>query len=104
MKKILLISDTNIDNFNGVVNLIHYLTANFSKLKISYQLVSTDDFTNFPVLSNDVRMALPKINYLAKLIASYQPNYIHIFTEGTLGLSAKLACESLNLPYTTSFN
>lgn len=103
MIKILFITDTMNNNFNGVVNLIHYLTNNLKKLKIDIQLVSTDDFSNFK-LTNDVRLAFPQINYISKLISKYQPNFIHIFTEGSLGLSAKLACDSLNLAYTTSFN
>lgn len=64
-----------------------------------------DQFRNWPCPSySEIRLALGCGSKLRKRLEKFQPDAIHIATEGPLGLAARNWCRKHQLPYTTSFH
>jgi glycosyltransferase involved in cell wall biosynthesis len=102
-QKILVITDNLLDQINGVV-------TTFSNIKIEaekdgYEVVFITP-ANFRYMDcpgyADVKLSLPF--GIGKIIKDIQPNYIHIATEGPVGLFARLWCNKNNLKYNTSYH
>lgn len=103
--KILLISDCSQELICGVTRKQNELIKNLRKNHVAV-LINSDDFfaaVDIPYWHN-VRAVIPNpISYyrLTHMIEQYDPNIIHIMTEGTLGLMASIHCSLKGRPYTT---
>lgn len=102
MKKLLLITDAWFPQTNGVVTTISHLKE---KLDSDYEVIVIHpgmfdqvSITFYPEIS----LAFPK--RLWKKIDKIKPDYIHIFTEGPIGLAAKSYCLKNKIKHTTSFH
>lgn len=102
-KKILIISDNLPDQINGVV-------TTFQNLKQQAQLngyaVQTIDPTSFAHIScpgyPEVKLSWPW--GIGKIIRNSGADYIHIATEGPIGLAASHYCWRKGLRYNTSYH
>ena len=103
MKKILVITDNLPDQINGVVTTYKNLTK--VALENGYE-ISYIDPTNFLYINcpgyTEIKLALP-VN-IGKLIASIDPDYYHIATEGPIGLAARAYLTSHGIKYNTSYH
>ena len=97
MKKIILVSDTSYPDVNGVATTIRNYQANIKESC----LLSSHDFKSFKCpFSNDVRLAYD-VEFDKDLFTG---NFaVHIFTEGTLGLSTRKFCLQNDIKFTTSY-
>ena len=105
MKKLLIITDTTKEQINGVVRTTN-ATVNILKSKnFDVEILNTDNFLNisFPFYK-EIKIALPQIWKVFKKIKNYNPDYIHISTEGVVGLMGIVVCKFKNLNYTTSYH
>jgi glycosyltransferase involved in cell wall biosynthesis len=103
MKTILIITDNTQDQVNGVATTFRNLE----------RLASSDDF-NIVYLNPDsfysvsaprypeVKLSFPK--GIEKKIRAANPSYIHIATEGPIGLAAKLWLDKNKWRYNTSYH
>jgi glycosyltransferase involved in cell wall biosynthesis len=102
-KTILVINDNLPGNINGVVTFL----SNIERLAVhdGYRMVyinpSFFPFVNCPGFP-DVKLSLP-INIASK-IRDAKPDFIHIATEGPLGLASRLYCDTNNIPYNTAYH
>lgn len=101
--KVLLITDSSRQHFSGVVNKINYLTQYMQAYGYEYKLLTTNDFYNIPITRGEIRLALTSRKTIRNIIEQYLPDYIHLFTEGSLGLLSKWVCDAENIRYTTSY-
>lgn len=102
-KTILIITDNEYTQINGVVttfkNIEKYATGD------GYNIVYLDpgQFTNISAFGYpEVKLSFPwKIN---EKIEKISPDYIHIATEGPIGLCAKIYCDYKGYRYNTSYH
>lgn len=103
MKKILIITDNLADQINGVVTTYKNLEAcaildNYNVVYITPRDFRYVDCPGYP----EVKLALAK--NMAQAITSLAPDYIHIATEGPIGLRARIYLTNSGIPYNTSYH
>jgi len=102
-KKILVITDNLKDQINGVVTTFKSIEP--VAKQDGYQLVFLDP-SHFKYFScpgyPEVKLSLA-LN-VSKKIKLIDPDFIHIATEGPIGLAAKLYLDKNNLKYNTSYH
>ena len=102
MKKLLLITDAWFPQTNGVVTTISHLKEKLDK-DYEVTIIHPGMFEQIPIVFYpEISLAFPK--KLWKKIDKIEPDYIHIFTEGPIGIAAKSYCLKNNLRHTTSFH
>ena len=103
MKKILIITDNLPEQINGVVTTYKNLEAcaildNYNVVYITPRDFRYVDCPGYP----EVKLALAK--NMAQAITSLAPDYIHIATEGPIGLRARVYLTNSGIPYNTSYH
>jgi glycosyltransferase involved in cell wall biosynthesis len=102
-KTILIITDNVRDQVNGVVTTFKNLEDHAGR--DGYRVVYCDpgQFPNFACPGYpEVRLCWP--HGISKKIKALQPDFIHIATEGPVGLFARWWCERNRIPYNTSYH
>lgn len=102
-KKILIITDNVKNQINGVVTTFKNLED--CARSDGHDIVYCDpgQFPNFACPGYpEVRLCWPW--GISKKIKALQPDYIHIATEGPVGLFARWWCERNHIPYNTSYH
>jgi glycosyltransferase involved in cell wall biosynthesis len=103
LKKILVITDNLPDQVNGVVTTFTNIELEAEKdgYKIKYL-----DPRSFPHVScpgyPEVKLCWPR--QIGKMILSEHPDYIHIATEGPLGVAARIWLDHKGWRYNTSYH
>jgi len=102
-KTILIITDNLKDQINGVVTTYKNIEA--CAVLDGYRVVyiTPGDFRYFDCPGyNEVKIAYPRA--MGKKIEALSPDYIHIATEGPIGLSARKYLSKHNLRYNTAYH
>lgn len=103
--KIALISDAWQPQINGVVTTLLKTCQILTELGHSIELITPDRFRSWPCPTYpSIRLALGCYKKLSALLDAFQPEAIHIATEGPLGLGARRYCRQSGYPFTTSFH
>ena len=101
--KILIITDAWYPQTNGVVRTMDNLGQQLRKRGHEVKYITPKEFFTVPMPTYpEIRLALnawPKIN---KMIKDYNPQVIHISTEGPLGFFGRKYCLKHNIKFTTS--
>lgn len=103
MKKLLIITDTTSKQTNGVVRTLNKTIENLSP-DFDVYIMSPENFRtiSLPFYKEiDVSLNCYKIGNKIECI---NPDYIHIATEGPVGLAGKLYCDKKGYNYTTSYH
>jgi glycosyltransferase involved in cell wall biosynthesis len=102
-KTILIITDNLRDQINGVVTT--YKNIEICAVRDGYNVVVLDpgwfSYIDCPGY-NEVKIAYPR--NMGKKIASVSPDYIHIATEGPLGLWARAYLSLVDIPHNTAYH
>jgi glycosyltransferase involved in cell wall biosynthesis len=104
MKKTILIITDNLPNqINGVVTTFNNLKLVGEQEEFTFEFITPLDFKhiNMPKYP-EVKLSFPF--GLTKKIKKINPDFIHIATEGTIGIAAKLACKKNKWKYNTSYH
>jgi len=102
-KTILIITDNVPDQINGVVTTFKNLEDHASRDGYSVVYIDPGQFPNFACPGYpEVRLCWP--HGISKKIKAIQPDFIHIATEGPVGLFARWWCERNHIPYNTSYH
>jgi glycosyltransferase involved in cell wall biosynthesis len=102
-KTILIVTDNLKDQINGVVTTYKNIEA--CAILDGYRVVyiTPGDFRYFDCPGyNEVKIAYPRA--MGKKIEEISPDYIHIATEGPIGLSARKYLSKHNLRYNTAYH
>ncbi|HEY3639350.1 MAG TPA: glycosyltransferase family 1 protein [Rhizomicrobium sp.] len=104
-RKLLIFTDAWAPQVNGVVRTLETLGKDLESLGWDVRYATPEGRLTVPLPTYpEIRLALFPRRSLEKLIDDFQPDAIHIATEGTIGLSARAICRKRNLPFTTSFH
>jgi glycosyltransferase involved in cell wall biosynthesis len=100
--RILLVTDAWEPQINGVCTTVKNVHKELNQLGHEVLLFHPGLFWGVTIPgSGGVKLCYP---FLKKKIARFKPDRVHIFTEGTLGFSARRACAKLELPFTTGYH
>ena len=103
MKKILVVTDNVPDQVNGVVTTFKNLEDQASLAGDRIVYIDPGQFPHFDCPGYpEVKICWP--HGISKKIKALQPDYIHIATEGPVGLFARWWCERNHIPYNTSYH
>ena len=103
MKRLLLITDV-WKQVNGVVRTLQTTVEYLKKFNVETRVLSSDDFSGFPFpFYREIKFAYPPASRIRRSIQDFSPSYIHIATEGPVGLAVRNYCVRHNLKFTTSY-
>ncbi|WP_084798320.1 glycosyltransferase family 4 protein [Pleomorphomonas koreensis] len=105
MTRITVVTDAWHPQVNGVVRSIERTNAELTAMGAHVTMVTPDLFRTLPLPSYpEIRVAISTYGRVAREIERGQPSYVHIATEGPLGLKARKWCRRNGMPYTTSYH
>lgn len=103
--RILIVTDAWLPQVNGVVRSIEALVREAPSLGVEIQILAADEFRTVPLPTYpEVRVAVTWPGAVRRRIEELEPDYIHIATEGPLGLCAWVACRRAGRPFTTCYH
>lgn len=103
--RIAFITDAWHPQINGVVTTIQNTCSALERSGHHIKLITPDQFNTIPCPSYpSIRLALACQKKLSRLLDEFNPQRIHIATEGPLGIAARKYCLKNNLAFTTSFH
>ena len=103
--KILIVTDAWRPQINGVVRTLERLAQELQQQGVTVDFLTPLEFRTLPCPTYpEIRLALTRRETIRRRIEMSRPDYIHIATEGPLGLMArKVAIETYG-GYTTSYH
>ena len=105
LNRILIVTDAWHPQVNGVVRTLQHLADCLAATRITVGFLTPDGFRTLPLPSYpEIRLALARPARVARQIAAFAPDHVHIATEGPLGILARRACRSSGLIFTTSYH
>ncbi|OYU14452.1 MAG: alpha-mannosyltransferase [Alphaproteobacteria bacterium PA4] len=103
--RITLVSDAWSPQVNGVVRTLSTVLDLATARGHRVQTITPDRFFSVPMPSYpEIRLALTTRRKIAATIAGFDPDAVHIATEGPLGWLARGWCLAHGVPFTTSFH
>ena len=103
--KIAFITDAWHPQINGVVTTIQNTCTTLERSGHQIKLITPDLFKTIPCPTYpSIRLSLACYGKLSRLLDEFNPQRIHIATEGPLGIAARRYCLKRNLAFTTSFH
>ncbi len=103
--RITLVSDAWMPQVNGVVRTLSTVVDIATARGHRVQTITPDRFFSVPMPSYpEIRLALTTRRRVARLISQFDPEAVHIATEGPLGWLARSWCLAHKVPFTTSFH
>lgn len=105
MARILIVTDAWKPQINGVVRCLESVALELTSRGHEIVFLSPDKFWTLPMPTYpEIQLALAPIGAVGEFVDTTQPDYIHIATEGPLGFQARMHCEAVHLPFTTSYH
>lgn len=103
--RIAICTDAWFPQVNGVVRTLATTVDCLTKLGHEVELVTPQQFLTMPLPGySEIRLALaPRIG-TRRTLAAFQPDIVHIATEGPIGWSARAWCRSHGVAFTTAFH
>lgn len=102
---VLVVTDAWRPQLNGVVLSLEELALRLADDGVSVIFLTPEKFTTVPLPSYpEIRLALASKRRVQAEIEAIAPDYIHIATEGPLGMAARRVCIARRLPFTTAYH
>lgn len=112
--KVAIVCDTNLPDLNGVVNTLKRMEDGFEKINLEYMVISpgnpeeNDDkhhyFKAAPfLLYGKINFAFILLGDFIKAIEPFNPDVIHIMTEGPIGFQARRYAKDNEIPFVASY-
>ena len=103
--RILLATDAWAPQVNGVVRTLTRVVAELREMGEEVEVISPDQFPTFPLPTYpEIKLAMGAYDKVQERFKAFEPEAIHIATEGPLGLTARRICLEWKLPFTTSYH
>jgi glycosyltransferase involved in cell wall biosynthesis len=103
--RILLATDAWEPQVNGVVRTLTRIVAELRDLGDQVEVISPDQFPSFPLPTYpEIKLAVGAYEKVQERFKWFEPEAIHIATEGPIGLAARRICLEWKLPFTTSYH
>jgi len=103
--KISIVTDAWEPQVNGVVTTMRNTRDHAEKLGHRVQMITPDQFRSIPCpMYEEIRLSLKPYRKLAQMLEAWQPDFIHVATEGPLGAAANKYCSRNGIPFTSSLH
>ena len=103
--RILIATDAWHPQVNGVVRTYERLAAEARAQGAEVVFLSPSEFRSLPCPSyRSIRLAIPNWKRADELIEAARPDFVHVATEGPVGLMARSFCQRGKRPFTTSYH
>lgn len=103
--KILIISDLSRKQINGVLTTFDNTIKTLNEMGHDVLHIDADQFSGIPCPGyQEIKLSLITPNKIGKLIDQFDPEYIHIATEGPIGLAARMYLKRKKQNWTSSFH
>jgi glycosyltransferase involved in cell wall biosynthesis len=103
--RILVATDAWHPQVNGVVRTYERLAREARAQGTEVVFLSPSEFASLPCPSYpSIRLAIPNWKRAGELIEAARPDFIHVATEGPVGLMARSFCLRGKRPFTTSYH
>ncbi len=103
--RILLASDAWTPQINGVVVTLQNTLRGLESAGHTVEVVGPDRFSSIPCPTYpEIRLALFPRRGIAKVLAEFSPDAVHIATEGPIGIAMRKLCLRGKIPFTTSYH
>ncbi|MEW5424499.1 glycosyltransferase family 4 protein [Amorphus sp. 3PC139-8] len=105
MSKLLLVTDAWHPQVNGVVTTLQITIDRLKRLGVEVETLTPDGFRSVPLPTySEIRLSLTSPSTIRRRIEAFDPEFVHIATEGPLGMLARRWCLAAGHPYTTSYH
>ncbi len=103
--RILVVTDAWHPQVNGVVRTLSAIKRVLEEEGHGLEFVSPDAFFTVPCPTyKEIRLALNAYAGIRRRFERFQPEAVHIATEGPLGIAARKYCLRHNLPFTSAYH
>ena len=103
--RILLATDAWEPQVNGVVRTLTRVVTELRQMGEQVEVISPDQFATLPLPTYpEIRLAIGAYEKVQERFKAFEPEAIHIATEGPIGLAARRICLEWKLPFTTSYH
>ena len=104
--KIMLITDAWDPQVNGVVRTMKRVIAETRDMGHEWEIVSpADGFPTVPLPTySEIKLALFARRKIEERFHEFEPDAVHIVTEGTLGMAGRAMCIRLKHPFSTAYH
>ena len=103
--RVLIVTDAWRPQVNGVVRTLATLVDELESLGIVAEIIGPDRFRTLPCPTYpDIRLSVLPRRKLARLMAAFAPDALHIATEGPLGIAARKIAKQRGWTFTTAFH
>jgi glycosyltransferase involved in cell wall biosynthesis len=103
--RILLATDAWEPQVNGVVRTLTRTVSECRAMGHEVEVISPDQFKTMPLPTYpEIRLAIGAYEPMQERFKAFEPEAIHIATEGPVGLAARRLCLEWKLPFTTSYH
>ena len=103
--RVLVATDAWEPQVNGVVRTLTRVIAEMREMGHTVEVVSPDQFKTFPLPTYaEIKVAVGAYEPVQERFKAFEPEAIHIATEGPIGLAARRICVEWKLPFTTSYH
>ncbi len=103
--RILIATDAWEPQVNGVVRTLTRTVAEMRAMGHVVEVISPDQFPTLPMPTYpEIKLALGAYEPMQDRFRAFEPEAIHIATEGPVGLAARRLCLEWKLPFTTSYH
>jgi glycosyltransferase involved in cell wall biosynthesis len=103
--RILIVTDAWYPQINGVVTTLASTAEWLRRFGHEVELITPAGFRTVPCPTYpEIRIALLPSRGVARRIAAFGPDAVHIATEGPLGIAARGVCLRRGLQFTTSYH
>ena len=103
--RLAIATDAWFPQVNGVVRTLSATVAELDRRGYETELITPQRFLTVPMPGySSIRLAMAPRFGLRRMLDGYQPDIVHIATEGPIGWSARGWCLSRGVPFPTAFH
>ncbi|WP_086994340.1 glycosyltransferase family 4 protein [Rhizobium sullae] len=104
-ERLVIVTDAWHPQVNGVVRSIENTNRELANLGVAVSMVTPERFSSFPCPTYpEIRLSIANYRRVAREIEKHKPSYVHIATEGPLGLTARRWCLRNRMSFSTSYH
>ena len=105
MSTLLMVSDAWHPQVNGVVTTLQITIDRLTRMGVNVATLTPEGFRTVPLPTySEIRLTVASPSKIRRRIDDIAPDYVHIATEGPLGMMARKWCLINDQPYTTSYH
>lgn len=103
--RIAIVTDAWDPQVNGVVRTIQAVRKVLEGQGHHVKVISPDLFRSLPCPTySEIRLALTRVATVGNMLEEFEPEAIHLATEGPLCIAARRWCLRMGLPFTTAYH